>query len=246
MGFDLQQRDIQILKFVYACRVASYSQILSRHFKNCHRTAAYRRIRRLRNENLLNLETTVSNHKPIAYFSITEKAWDLICDEWPFTVDTPYFKSDSPAHDLHVNEILFRFERLKSFRSFISENLLQSSSTLKSDIKFRDLARLHADGALVLKGPDQKTYVYGIELEISKKAPERYQEKLQSYYRADGIDGVIYITSTQEIQSTLAKLDADLCKQRDSILYLSSESDVLGSAKQMYFRNAKLNGIEIF
>ena len=128
----------------------------------------------------------------------------------------------------------------------MSENLLQSSSALRADMKFRDLARLNADAALVLNGPDRQTYVYGVELELSKKAPERYQEKLQSYYRADGIDGVIYITANQEIQDSLTRIDSDLCKQRDSILYLGSEADVLKSDKKIYFRNAKANGIELF
>lgn len=246
MAFELQERDIKMLKFIYASRAASHNQILTRYFKNCHRTAAYRRIRCLRKENLLRVDSTVVDNKLQQYLRITEKAWGMIQSSWPFIIDSPYFKSDSPAHDLRLNSIFFCVERLKSFRSFMTENLLQSSSVLKEDIKFRDLARLHADGALVLVGPDRKTYVYGVELELSKKAPERYQEKLQSYYRADGIDGVIYITADQEIQSSLAKIDADLCKQRDSILYLSSESDVLKADQRMYFRNAKVNGIELF
>jgi hypothetical protein len=242
----LQERDTRILKFVYASRVASYSQILKRYFKGCHRTAAYRRIRHLRKENFLKLESTVVYDKVLEYFRITEKAWEQICDSWPFTIDSPYFKSESPSHDLRLNSIFFCFEKLKSFKIFLPENLLQSSSALKADMKFRDLARLHADGALVLMGPDGQTYVYGIELELSKKAPDRYQEKLQSYYRADGIDGVIYITADQEIENSLAKIDSDLCKQRDSILYLASETDVLNASHRMYFKNAKVNGIELF
>lgn len=246
MAFKLQERDIKLLKFIYACRAVSYNQILTRYFKKSHRTAAYRRIRQLRRENLLRLESTVISDQSLEYFRITEKAWELICNSWPFTIDSPYFKSDSPAHDIRMNAIFFCFERLKSFRSFMTENLLQSSSALKAEIKFRDLSRLHADGALVLLGPDRKTYVYGVELEISKKAPDRYQEKLQSYYRADGIDGVIYITADQEIQKSLTKVDPDLCKQRDSLLYLGSESDVLNANQKIFFKSAKMNGIEFF
>ncbi len=246
MPFQLQERDIKILKFVYASRVVSQGQISSRYFNGCHPTAAYRRLKKLRSDNLLMLESTVVNDESQEYICLTEKGWELICNSWPFTIESPLLKSDSPAHDLRLNEIFFRFEKLKSFKSFMTENLLQTSSTLKTDIKFRDLSRLNADGALVLIGPDQRTYVYGIELELSKKSPERYQEKLKSYYRADGIDGVIYITSHQAIQNSLAKIDEDLCKLRDSILYLGSEADVLRANQRMYFRNTKMNGIELF
>ncbi|MFZ4402790.1 MAG: hypothetical protein ACOYOK_01700 [Pseudobdellovibrionaceae bacterium] len=246
MSIRLQNRDIQILKFIFAFRVASYRQILARYFRDCHRTAAYRRIRDLRKENLLKLESTVVNDQSVDYFRITDQAWQLIKNSWPFDIDTPYFKSESPDHDLRLSEIFFRMENLKSFRSFMTENLLQSSSELKADIKFRDLAKLYADGALVLKGPDGQTYVYGIELELSKKARDRYSEKLKSYYKADGIDGVIYIASSQEISNALTKSDDTVCTQRDSILYLGSEDDVLKSDKKIYFKNSKANGIELF
>lgn len=246
MPLLLQERDIKILKFVYASRVASQRQILSRYFNGCHPTAAYSRVKKLRGENLLMLKSTVVNDESQEYICLTDKGWNHICDSWPFTIESPLLKSDSPAHDLRLNEIFFCFERLKSFKYFMTENLLQTSSTLKGDIKFRDLSRLNADGALVLIGPDKRTYVYGIELELSKKSPERYQEKLKSYYLADGIDGVIYITAHQGIQKSLARVDADLCKLCDSILYLGSESDVLKVNQRMFFKNAKMNGIELF
>lgn len=246
MSIKLQKRDIQLLKFVYTFRVASYGQLLKKFFKGCHRTAAYRRIRHLKKEGLLKLGSTVVSERSIDYFRVTDKAWDLICNSWPFEIDSPYFKSESPEHDLRLIDIFFCFEKLKTFRNFMSENLLQSSSELKADMKFRDLAKLYADGALVLKGPDGQTYVYGVELELSKKSPDRYSDKLRSYYNADGIDGVIYITANQEISNAVTKSDTAACNLRDSILYLGLEADVLKFEDKIFFKSTTGNGIELF
>ncbi len=246
MSIKLQKRDIQILKNVFTFRVASYETLLKRYFLNCHRTAAYRRIRGLKKEGLLKLDTTVMHDRSKTFFRLNESAWTMICNSWPFEIDSPYFMSESPEHDLRLNDVCHCFERLKSFKGFYSENLLQSSSELKADKRFSDLAKIYADGALVLKGPDGQPYVYGIELELSKKSPERYLEKLNAYYNVDGIDGVVYITADQEISKAIAKADASVCNQNDSILYLGLEADVLKPNDKIYFKNAKANGIELF
>lgn len=161
-------------------------------------------------------------------------------------MSSPHFKSESPNHDLRFNEILFRFEKLKTFRSFYPENLLQSSLALSEDQDIRDLAKLQADGALLLNGPDGRTYKYGVEFEISKKTPERYREKLGSYYLAQGVNGVIYICSEREIVSSLTQIDEELREGKSSILYFSFENEVLKSKGKINFQNAKEHAIELY
>ena len=246
MPLDIQNRDIKILKFVFACRVASYQQIADRCFTGVHRMNAYRRVRKLCDAGLLKSAVTVSKNSEIKYVSVTEKSWSFIREQWPFEMSSPHFKSESPNHDLRFNEILFRFEKLKTFRSFYPENLLQSSLALSEDQDIRDLAKLQADGALLLNGPDGRTYKYGVEFEISKKTPERYREKLGSYYLAQGVNGVIYICSEREIVSSLTQIDEELREGKSSILYFSFENEVLKSKGKINFQNAKEHAIELY
>ncbi len=180
------------------------------------------------------------------YVEATEKSWPLIRELWSFEVESPHFKSESPIHDLRIIEVFLRLEKLKTFRFFYSENLLQSSLALAQDQDTRDLVKLQADGALLLDGPDGRSYVYGIEFEISKKSPERYREKLAAYYLARGIDGVIYICSEREIVNSLARIDEELRGERDSILYFGFENEVLKSKEKIYFKNGKEHGIELY
>jgi len=237
---ELQTRDIQILKFVFACRVVSYRQILKRFFPKNHHSIGYRRIDTLYNAGLLTVQSGLLLKKSIQFVGITEKGWDCIKLEWPFEIDKPYFKSESPLHDLRMNEVFFQLERSPSYKLFLTENILQSSSELKSDLKYRDLIKLYADAALVLSGAENRLFVYGIELEISKKAPERYKEKLASYYRADGIDGVIYITGNTEIQRAIQHMDKEVCGENSSILYSLLESDVLNGRANLILQNKKI------
>jgi len=181
----------------------------------------------------------------IKYVETTEKAWKAIREQWSFEVDRPHYRSESPLHDLRLNEVLFRFEKLNCFRSFYTENLLQSSSALAQEPNLRDLAKLQADGAMTVVGPDNRILTYGIELESSKKTPERYREKVASYYLARRIRGVIYICSEQEILNSLARIDTEVRGENKSFLFTALESEVLKSEGKMFFKSTQEHGIEL-
>lgn len=246
MAIELQNRDLQVLKFVFSRRVASMDQIARRHFSNCARTVPFRRLRLLTRSGLLRSDCVFIESLMRKYVSLTEKGWLHINEAWPYEMDTPHFISESPAHDLRLGDLVSRFEQLATFHSFISENMLQSSSELSQDERLRDLVKLQADGALLLNGADGRIYIYGLEMEISKKNPERLQEKLSAYYMAEGINGVIYVCSSNEIMALLARTDEQIRKERDSILHLGLETDVLNAQEKIFFRNAQKHGIELF
>lgn len=246
MSIIIQKRDRDILKYVFALRVATYSQIRRRFFAENKNSAAKRRIRALCRARFLRQSRVDLYGRAVVGVSLTERTWPEIVSHWPFEIDKPHFKSESQAHDLRLAEIQLRLEQLTIFRGFMTENLLQSSTALAEHHLYRDLVVLQADGALQLQDPTGHTYLYGVEFEVSKKAPERYESKLSSYYRAGGIDGVIYICGTQEIADLIARTDRKIRPGRDSIVFWELESNVLASQGSMFFRNVESRGIKLF
>lgn len=246
MPLVLQRRDVEILKYAFAYRVVTYNQIRRKYFARNDESTARRRIRLLCKEGYLRASFVCTHDKSIKCVSATEKAWKMIRESWPFEVDNPYFKSESPDHDIRLAEVLLCVEKLSSFQSFMTENLLQSTSALQENQLYRDLAILQADGALLLNGPDGRQYLYGIELELSKKTPERYQEKIRSYYQVSGVDGVIYICATQELMGLIARADRDVRTTPESIVFLGLERSVLESKEKIYFKNVEQKGIGFF
>lgn len=246
MPLRLQRRDKEILKYVYTYRVVTYDQIRRRFFPKNKDSVPRRRIRGLCAAKLLNSLYCDGSNRPVKCVTLNEKAWPLIKDTWSFEIDKPYFKSESPEHDMRLTEIRMVFEKLNLFNSFISENLLQSSKALAEDANFRDLKLLQSDGALRLKDAQGQTYLYATELEISRKSIDRYEEKISSYYKAGGIDGVIYICADQGIMTLIAQVDKKVCPLKESIVYLGMESDVLKCSSVMFFKNSFGKAIKLF
>lgn len=243
MKIEIQPRDIAIMRFVYKFRVVTFGQIHQKFFEFRHESASRNRIKALVKNGLLNLNPIESKGVVLKCISLAEKAWPLIRETWPFEVQTPYFKSESPDHDFRLVNLSMRFEKLILFDDLVTENLLQSSEEFKSNPEFKDISNLQADGALKLKDFEGTEFLYSLEFESSKKSLDRYVKKLEGYYRAGGIDGVLYICSSQEILDVLARIDRQVCTTASSIVYLSLEKDVLESTGKLIFRTQ--NGVSI-
>ena len=87
----------------------------------------------------------------------------------------------------------------------------------------------------MMTAPNGRRYLYALEYELNKKAPARYKEKLTSYYTSRHIQGLIYISAAQEILHSLARVNAEICRERRSILFQALESDVLKSTGKLRF-----------
>ena len=99
-----------------------------------------------------------------------------------------------------------------------------------------DLVLIEADAALSVTAPNGRRYLYALEYELNKKSPARYKEKLTSYYTNRHLQGVIYVCATQEIVNSLARVNADVCGEKRSVLFQALESDVLKSPGKLRFQ----------
>lgn len=245
MKIEIQPRDIQIMKFVFACRVVSYDQVIRRHFPKTNEIVARRRLRKLSKAGFLKVGALEQFGKIVRVVQPLPQVWPLICEKWPLVLDTPHFKSESLEHDVRMAEVFMKLEKLKCYRSFFTENLLQSSIALAEDPRFKSLAKLQADGALTIADAAGNSKIYGVEFELSKKSPEGYRQKLIDYYLAKGIDGVLYVSPKREVQSLLTRIENEIGKDRDSFVWFSSEESALTATDKIIFNNRKGQTLEL-
>lgn len=239
MNFILQPRDIQVLKFVYACRAVTISQIARRHFPKSSPQAVRRRLKILAQAGLIRTDVIELNQKIVKVVQSQAKMWDLIKDKWPFEIDNPLFKTESLEHDVRLTELFLRMEQLSSFKCFWTENLLSSSKALASNSKLESMVKLNSDGILFLSDPMGQDRYYSVELEISKKSPERYTKKLINYYLTQDLSGVLYILSDPELYRLIAKVDSSVSLDREPLVYFVNEKDALSPSASIIFKNRK-------
>jgi hypothetical protein len=242
----LQKRDIEILKFVYTFRVASVAQLVKRFFGGAFRTVGIRRIKRLARAGFLNLDGHFNGKKAGLHARLTNEGWKHISHSFGFEIDKPHLHSESPAHDLRVCEMAVQLEKLSTFERLITENILESASAITASERYSAVAAVHPDGILVLKPKNAKPYIYSLEVELSRKIPERYQNKLLDYYTVNQLDGVLYIVDSLVTQKMVVDADREIRGNRPSILYFSSVENVISSEKKIRFQRADGGAIELY
>jgi hypothetical protein len=228
--------------YVFENRVATIDQLHRKFFPHTNKesAASRNRIRMLYRSGYLKPCVTMVDQQVYRYYEVTEQAFHLIKERWRIEIDKPKFRSESPYHDIRLNELRSVFERLKLFEKYYPENMLQSSSVLQDELRTREAVQMQSDGVLLLKDTESTEFNFAIELETSKKAPERYKSKLWNYYRSSSqLDGVLYICSDQQIINAIVKADQVEREDQKSILHYALEKDVLKSDGQIIFTNAK-------
>lgn len=246
MAIELQPRDIQIMKFAFTFRVVTYGQVRKKFFSKSHASTARDRTHLLCKYGYLKSMSNESNGHLHKCVRPTEKAWSVIANSWDYDIDRPHFMSESIEHDFRLAEVSMKLERLELFKGIVTENLLQSSSYLASHPHYRDLVNLQSDAVLSLKDKEGTEFLYAVEFEISKKAIERYQKKLASYYKAGGIDGVIYICGSQEIADLIARSDREVRTNEPPVVFVGLENDVLNDQQKMIFKASDGSGIGLY
>ena len=234
------------MRFVFACRVVTYGQITRRHFPKTKPVVARRRIRALADQGYFKTGVIELNGKVMRTVQPLPTTWSLIKDKWPFEVDRPHFKSESIEHDVRLTEILLRFEKMKCYRSFLSENLLQSSTGLANDPRLGGLSKIQPDGVLTIVDQKGCQRIYAVELELSRKSLELYRQKFIDYYLARGLDGVLYISSKPDIESAITNIDLEFSQRRESIMRFTAEKNVLGDSPKVIFSNQKMPTVDLW
>lgn len=244
MGVQLQERDRRVLQTTFVARVISMDQLCRMFFSKNHRAVGYARILKLQRSGYLRslyIEHKEGSRKCV---KITDKGWDAIKTRYG-QIDSPSLNSESPLHDVRMAEVAFRLSRLKSFRRLITENVLQTSMEFTSG-PFRDLVNLQSDAVLEVADSTGAKFSYAVEYELSKKAPERYAQKLSTYYKTGAISGVLYVCSDNEIVSAIARADKRVCNRRQSIVHVALESTVLQSTDRITFNRISGGGIGLY
>ena len=236
MGLQLQPRDVAILKDVFRFRVKSYEQIRVQFFLGRHESVCYERLRELCEARYLNCFSHVVDNRSHKYVETTDLAWKVIRRAFKYEMDQPHLKSESPLHDIRFADVASRFEKLHCFAELWPENLLRSSSSLAEQPGLNELFLIEADAALKVTAPNGRRYLYALEYELNKKSPARYKEKLTNYYTNRHLQGVIYVDGSPEIFNSLARLNAEVCGEKRSILFQALESDVLNSSSKLRFQ----------
>ncbi len=235
-SIEITARDIRIMQFAFEQRAISSEQIRQRFFGMNQSTSVYRRLRGLVNDKYMSRIGIYHNGAMTNVFGLMDKGFQRIRQGYRHEITHPYFKSDSPLHDIGLTAIRARLEKYDMFACYVSENMLQACHEFANSTDYQPYALINSDAALVLKGPT-KEFRVALEFEASDKKGFRYTKKLMQYYMSPEIVAVFYVCRDRHIENLIRVADAEFASQFESKIYTCLEEVVHRSTTPLPFTN---------
>ena len=235
----LGERDFKLMCSLFENKVMSREQIGRQFFNGASKQAVSRRLRKLVDLGLITRTSVIVGHGAISGYSLTPHGLAKIKPMLAYEVRTGSRLSECPLHDIALNDIRKAFEAKPTVQRYYTENVLQTSTDLQRDVKFRPFIELNSDAMVEV---DTKVGVLNlaIEFDTTCKSKIRYLHKLNAYYGKRGIDGVLYVCASEHILNTLLKIDKEVSDRRrcHPRMYLSLYENVIGNREELTFTNA--------
>lgn len=237
-GIVLTKRDYQLFRFLFRGKVSTLVQINRHIFSSIGEKTVHRRLNKLAKANFLAKDVFLYNDKPKITYGLGELGLDKIREQLPYRAPKKPQKSDSPEHDITLNEIRFALIKSRRIVSCLSESELQSSPDFRNDHRLKPYIELNSDGVLFLSKGNE-TVLVALEYDANKKTTTRYKEKLMDYYKHSSIAAVFYIGRDKGILSMVQNAERMVAKDVDRKfkLYYSNLENVLGDIEQVVFEN---------
>ncbi len=224
--FTLMNRDIRLLRYLFATKGATERQIHRDIFGKVTGQVVRKRIGILKNQGLID-SGSVSLARPTSVYFTSRKAlrsrtiydFDLLRME---------ARSSNPTHELSLGDIRHKCSSLAGLEHYLTENELQSELWGGKEYRYKDFLRLNSDGFMRIK-LGKNTFSGAIEYEQSEKGKSQYEALFSEYYLSPDISFVFYITGSQKILESILRHDKNVRENRKAIIFGSTLDNFLNS-----------------
>ncbi len=236
--FVATEKEHRILRYLFHSKVATFGQIHRTLFQDVGKSVVSSRLQRPLKAGLILKGITEFKGKYTQIFYLNPDTVDLLHEESGDFLGRYQAQSGAAEHDLHLNEIRTRLLAFGPVKKYWTENELQCLKDCANDPELRPFVHLRSDAVLDIFSDDVRI-VTPLELEISRKANSRYEEKLSSYYERDRTICVLFISGSDEIQKAVSKIERQIVGERKPKFYYALLENVLNPGSRVEFRNLK-------
>ncbi len=218
-GPVLNQRDLQVMKFLFEHRVATREQIGIAFFCGRVQSTVQERLDALVRAKYLTKTGAHYGGISKSAYGLDEKGLKEVIKCYSRSITNPICKSDSVVHDLGLVDIRKRLQKTKMLAGYIPENVLQACGEFQEQEAFKPFCRLNSDAAIILNTKGGPLNI-ALEYEASHKTVPRYAKKLRDYYQSREVRAVFYICAHAGIERTIRQAELEVAAKHQPKLFI--------------------------
>lgn len=201
LGGEDTNKDLDIVLYILEMRYLTMDQIIRKFYEG---GKVEKRVERLFDEGLIEVKDEALNLSSLV--RVTSKGYEKAEEHFKDVIVPKKEKGSFPArinHDIMLTDLRIRFEELGFLKSWESETKLK-------EIPFFLRAFKDFPDAICKKKNDK---CYFLELEVSKKGPKQYRERIDEYleklkekeFLEAQVEGVIFFCVYPEVMEAIKK-----------------------------------------
>ena len=238
----INERDRALFSYLYEVKVVTSDQIMRDVFVNVSKTVLYRRVKKhLRSGHIIR-KGHFNGDKQVVTYSLSKTALVTFVLGKNDSQLIKSCQSEAVVHDLVLNDIRHLFMSKGMILNYLTENVLNSYSSIVSDKMYDDYRRCGSDTFIELTMNNQKIFA-AIEYEQTLKYTNRYIDLFGKYYSAYDIDAVFYIASDKRILTNVQKVEKMMRNQMQPKVFFALMNDLKNNPDCLIFTSTKENSM---
>ena len=240
----ITERDKKILHLLFENRMATNWEIRNRFFNEKSRINVAKRLKKLRDAELIGMEKSVNLKRNTFYFIKPLGLKNI----YPFVNFSHGIKLKSPnlVHDLTLVKLRNIFNNSEIIHKYYTENMLMLDLDQREiDNIFSYDERFRPDALFITRTNTGKIH-NAIEVELSAKSAERYANKIQRYYLNEEISFVLFISNSHSIIKKVIAEEKMLYPEDNPKFYYGDLNFLFQKKLPFIFENFKGVEFELF
>ena len=233
----LTERDLKVLRLLFENRVATNWDINQKFFNDQERRDVGKRLKRLRDINLIGMDTDLSLDRMYFYYLLPSGLKK--CFPGGRGLDGLRLRSPYVAHDYMLSRVRNVLEQSRLIHDYYTENMLALDS-YQSEIghifKFYD--QFHPDVIFSMVGKKGKIY-NALEVELHQKGQEDYRRNIQQYYFNEKISYVFFVSSSRAIENKVMAEEKRLYPRGNTKFYYGGLKTLLSKKLPFAVKNCR-------
>lgn len=235
-NLKVMERERNILNYLFQTKLATFKQLHTNLFKNNTESIVSRRLGRLFRGEFIRKGFTKVQGIEKKVFYLAPGTINLM---YPNDVDhlrRYQVQSSSEEHDILLGDVRSRLLKTEPVKKYWTENELQCLKDCSSDLRLIPFIVLRSDAVLEIVSNGERM-VTPLELEISRKANNRYIEKFKKYYERTNTICVLYIAGSTIIRNAVMKVERSVLGNNKPKFFYTLLDEILNPDNKVEFTN---------
>ena len=204
---NITGRDIQLLHYLHAVKVATYQQIHRDLYPEYQPRSVCNRIVKLERSGLVGGTQNRLHSCGERIISLSKKGFQKFVEKG--NESRCEFKSEVVNHDLRLVDIRYTLMNLENCSSYYTENQIQTWGHHEYGNEILRFVRLNSDAIAKISFAKGDLWAV-IEYEDAEKAAQRYDPIVRKYYLSEDVAIVLYICKSENTVRKICDIEKSI------------------------------------